>query len=335
MRNIVTLKKIDQISPIENADRIVTAKIGGWNIIVKKDEFTIGETVVYFEVDTALPVDVEQFEFLSGRGVKTVVNPDNVEVQAHVLKTMKMRGVISQGLVLALSDFGLSENATQDEVNETFKNLGVFKYEPPLPLGGGVVGPFPTQARKTDSERVQNLTDVFLQGLNKDEWYASEKIDGTSSTFVKRDGKLVVASRNWEVSPTDSAQAKIADKLGMFDLMPEGSVIQGEIFGEGVNKNPLKIQGTRLMVFNASSPVQSDEFDNFINEHSVPVLDMVLPDTVDEAVEQVFKMKSIVNPSVYAEGVVWWNRNGETFNELGDRPNFKAINNHYLMKHDG
>lgn len=335
MRKIVSLKKIDEILPIDGADKIVSAKIGGWTAVVKKDEFNQGDTVLYFEVDTVLPVNVPQFEFLASRSVKTVVNNQNEEIQGHVLKTMKLRGVVSQGLVLSVEDFGISVDSSQNEIDEFFATLGVFKYEPPLPSGGDVMGPFPINARKTDSERVQNLTDEFLQSLNKDEWYASEKVDGMSSTFTMIDGELVVASRNWQVAYDGSVQGEIAKRLNLAEIMPEGSIIQGEIFGEGIQKNPLKMQGTHLLVFNSSSPVQSDAFDKFVEEHSVPVLDMVLPDSVDEAVQQVYKMKSSVNPVVQAEGVVWWNRNGETYEEVGDRANFKAINNYYLMKHDG
>jgi len=335
MRKIISLKKIDEIQLIEGADKIVTAKIGGWTAVVKKDEFHQGDTVVYFEVDSVLPVEVPQFAFLSSRGVKTVVNEKNEEVQGHVLKTMKLRGVVSQGLVLPVEDFGISKDSSQETIDEFFKNLGVFKYEPPLPNDGDVMGPFPSNARKTDSERVQNLTDEFLQSLNKNDWYASEKVDGTSSTFTVIDGELVVASRNWRVAYDKSIQGEIAKQFNLAEIMPEGSVIQGEIFGEGIQKNPLKVQGTHLLVFSASSPVHSEEFDAFVKEHSVPVLDMILPDTVDEAVQQVYKMKSTVNPQVQAEGVVWWNRKGETYAEIGDRANFKAINNYYLMKHDG
>lgn len=335
MRKIVTIKKIDEIRPIDGADKIVAAKIGGWTAVVKKEDFNQFDKVLYFEVDTFLPVNVPEFAFLESRGTKKLVGEDGVETVGHVLKTMKLRGVMSQGLVLPVADFGLDEDSSQEEVDEVFTNLGVFKYEAPVPGGGNMVGKFPGEARKTDSERVQNLSDEFLKNLNKSDWYGSEKLDGVSSTFVKRDGKLHVASRNWEVKLEGSIQGRLAKELGLEELMPEGSVIQGEIFGEGVNKNPLKVQGTKLMVFSSNSPIQSEKFDKFVENHSVPVLDLELPDTIDEAVEQVYKMKSTVNPSVYAEGVVWWNSNGEVFDELGDRSNFKAINNHYLIKHGG
>lgn len=151
----------------------------GGILLSKKGEYNAGETVIYCEVDTFLPTSVEKFSFLAPRGTKTRINPDtNQEVEGHTLKTMKLRGVVSQGLILPISDFGLTEDSTQEQVDEVFKKLGVFKYEPPLPAGGAQIGSFPAEARKTDSERVQNLTDEFLQSLNADDWFASEKIDG-------------------------------------------------------------------------------------------------------------------------------------------------------------
>lgn len=62
------------------------------------------------------------------------------------------------------------------------------------------------------------------------------------------------------------------------------------------------------------------------------MLDYEFPTTVAQAVEHVDGMKSVVNPKALAEGIVWWNKNNETFSELDDRANFKAINNKFLLK---
>lgn len=178
MRNIVQIKQIDSIDPIENADAIEVAHIGGWNIVVKKNEFAVGDSILYFEIDSFLPGDVPEFEFLLPRGKKTAFSPiRQADVIGHVLKTAKLRGTVSQGLALPLA-WGLTPESTQNDVDAVMEALGVFKWEPPVPVGGEMVGPFPYNARKTDSERVQNLSDAFLASLNKDEWVATEKIDG-------------------------------------------------------------------------------------------------------------------------------------------------------------
>lgn len=336
MRKIVQIKTIDSITPIENADAIEAAHLGGWTIVTKKGEFQPGEAVLYFEIDSFLPGTVPEFEFLLARGTKTVTDPQGDEVQGHVLKTARLRGTFSQGLVLPLA-WGLTETSPQDEVDETMEALGVFKWEPPVPTGGQQVGAFPGHVMKTDSERVQNLTDEFLASLDKSEWIATEKIDGTSATFTKTpDGEFIVASRNWALDPEGThAHAEIARRLNLAEEMPNGSTIQGEIFGEGIQKNPLKAQGTQFRVFSAEGIDPDSPLGAKVEKARVPALDFTLPDTVAEAVEQVYKMKSTVNPQVQAEGVVWWNKNGTLFEEVGHRPNFKAINNQFLLKHGG
>jgi RNA ligase (TIGR02306 family) len=338
MRKLTQIKTIDRIEPIDGADRIVVAVIGGWNTVVKKDEFTVGQKVLYIEVDAFLPAAVDEFAFLSEKGGKTVIGPAGEEVFGHLLKTVRLRGQISQGLVLPLS-FGLTEDSIQEDVDAAMDALGVFKWEPPLSQDASIVGPFPWQAQKTDSERVQNLSDGFLSSLDPNEWFATEKIDGTSATFVMTEDGLKVASRNCEVDIEDSIQGKIAKLMKLDQIMPVGSVIQGEIFGEGIQKNPLKIQGNKLMVFSANvgDPTTLDagtigRFMEFFTANSVPVLPLVLPGTVKDAIAQVDGMKSTINPKVNAEGVVWWNRLHKRFNETGYRSNFKAINNRFLLK---
>lgn len=334
MRKIAQIKRIDSLEPIDNADNLETAVIGGWRAVVRANEFHVGQYVLYFEVDTFLPQDVPEFAFLSERSTKRVNHPKKgCEDVGHVLKTMKLRGQVSQGLILPLQ-FGLNDRSTQDDVDAVMNDLGVFKWEPPIPDGGSIVGQFPNEhAQKTDAERVQNLTDEFLQSLNRDEWVATEKIDGTSSTFFMLDDGLHVATRNWEVT-LDSLQGHVAHRYGLADVMPVGSVIQAEIFGDGVQKNPLKQNGTTLRVFNASTPVDNPDFDVLVQNCAVPRHDLTLPYTVDACVEQVFGLLSRVNPQVQAEGVVWWNVHKTLFTALDNRPNFKAINNKMLLKKD-
>lgn len=332
MRKIVQIKTIDEIIPIENADRIEIAKIGGWKSIVGKGDFKVGDKVLYFEIDTVLPEGIQEFERFVDKSSRNVTNPNGTTVRGHVLRTMKMRGEFSQGLILPLS-FGLNEESTQEDVDNAMSSLGVFKYEPPIPMGGDQIGVFPDGVRKTDSERVQNITDEFLASLDPEEWFATEKIDGTSSTFIKRDGQVRVAGRNWELHPDNSLQGKIAKRFNLDEIMPEGSIIQAEVFGDGIQKNKLKVQGTQMMIFYSFSPVEDDTFNKFVKDHSVPPLDLEFPKTVEQAIEQVNGMVSALNPKVQAEGVVWWNRESKEYPEIGDRPNFKAINNKFLAKH--
>ena len=142
IRKLVSIKKIDKLKEIEGADLIELAIIGGWQAVVIKGQFEPNEEVIYFEIDSFLPDTVEQFKFLTDKNSKEVISPAGTLVKGHVLKTIRLRGELSQGLVQKINIFeGLSdlleksENKTET-VAQYFKDLGVFKYEKPLPLDG-------------------------------------------------------------------------------------------------------------------------------------------------------------------------------------------------------
>lgn len=336
---MVTRRVIRDIKPIENADRIELAVVDGWQTVVKKGVFSKGDEVYYFEIDSFLPTNLEQFEFLKGN-TKKAMHPDTKEtVEGHVLRTVKMRGEWSQGLVLPISNF--EDLTEQEDIDKYFSTLGVFKYEKPLTqdLEGVALGQYPVHlTRKTDSERVQNVTDEFLQSLEPSEWVATEKIDGTSSTYIKQDGKLRVMGRNIEFDLTklgvNNKYKQIVDKYKLEDVVKEGQIIKGEIYGVGIQKNRLQLEDVRLAIFSVETLKGYDEqeLDDSLVELLVPKYNLELPSTVEDAVKQVNKLKSKINPKVYAEGVVWWNTYGKEFKQLGNRPNFKAINNQYLLK---
>ena len=129
MRNLVSIKTIDKIEPIENADRIETAIIGGWSVVTQKGIHTEGDKVAYFEIDTLLPEDNPLFAEYVERGTKTGKSPyTGKKVKGHVLRTIKLRGQYSQGTIMPLSVIGLSADATQEDINAWMESNGVFKY---------------------------------------------------------------------------------------------------------------------------------------------------------------------------------------------------------------
>ena len=67
-RKLVSIQTIDDIQPIENADNIEVASVGGWNIVIRKGEFKKGNKAFYFEIDSMLPLEDERFSFLEARG---------------------------------------------------------------------------------------------------------------------------------------------------------------------------------------------------------------------------------------------------------------------------
>ena len=69
-RKLAYIARIEEILPIENADKIEVARVGGWKVVVKKDEFKVGDLAVYIEIDSRVPSDKEEFAFLADRKYK-------------------------------------------------------------------------------------------------------------------------------------------------------------------------------------------------------------------------------------------------------------------------
>lgn len=99
-RELAYVVLVDGIEPIPGYDRVEAAIVGGWHVIVQKDQFHVGEPAIYFEIDSKVPSDRECFAFLEKRHYK--------------VKTLKMCKTISQGLLMHANDFGW-ENVWDEE----------------------------------------------------------------------------------------------------------------------------------------------------------------------------------------------------------------------------
>jgi len=182
VRKLATIERISAINPIPDADQIERATIRGWNIVVKKGDHKVGDLIVYCEIDSLMP-EKPEFEFLRSRGFR--------------IRTIKLRGQVSQGIIFPLSiipDLTIFADGTTMANGEYIVEgldvtefLGITKYDPPIPaeLSGQVLGNFPSHSIKTDEERIQNLIDHY-EDYRKEEWIATEKVDGTSMTAFIR-----------------------------------------------------------------------------------------------------------------------------------------------------
>lgn len=218
-RKLASIQKIASIRPIEGADAIEVARINNWDVVVKKNEFKVGELCVYFEIDSFLPIR-EEFEFLRKSSYKKMGDQEGFR-----LKTIRLRGQVSQGLVVPITilngkeemKIGISQQPHGEQLQlgpydnalvieegvDVTELLGVVKYEPPIPaeLAGKVKGSFPSFLRKTDEERVQNLVKEYAQWKEQDlDFYVTEKLDGSSATYYYKDGMFGVCSRNLELA---------------------------------------------------------------------------------------------------------------------------------------
>ncbi len=137
-RKLVSIQRIKSLTPIEGADFIELAEILGWRAVTRKGEFQVGDLCAYFEVDSVLP-EQDVFEFMRPRRFR--------------VKSMRLKGTLSQGLALPISSLNLNINYLQEGDNVT-KQLGVTKYDPyesngpSARLGGKVKGLLPHFLKK-------------------------------------------------------------------------------------------------------------------------------------------------------------------------------------------
>lgn len=181
-RKLVSIQRIQRIDPIAEADAIECATIHGWELVTKKGEFAVGDLCVFFEIDSFLPED-PRYEFL--KDLKT-----HQGRKGYRLKTIWLRGQVSQGLALPLCMF--PEITNPIEFDEVTGLLNVIKYDnsiaqsdnKPGLKAGPTVGKFPHFIPKTDQERIQNLSDWFTR-YSDVEWEETLKLDGSSCTMYK------------------------------------------------------------------------------------------------------------------------------------------------------
>lgn len=346
-RKLVTIRKVIEIREIKGADNIELAIVDAWKCIVKKGDFKVGDIGVYFEIDSYLPLGDKRYEFLEKSSRKKI----KAELQGikrydgYRLKGMKLRGELSQGLLMPVGLFPeLDDCKIGDDVAE---KLNVVKYEQPLPaqLAGKAKGNFPSFIPRTDEERIQNLPD-YLGKYKKMEFEITEKVDGTSMTVYFRDGDIGVCSRNLDLTEAeDNSLWKAARESGVLGYLQHKKynyAIQGELIGEGIQKNKLKLKGHHFYIFNVfliedgryASPEERKlifkDMESFgSTAKHVPILDYLrLEDfnSVDEILYYAASNKSMVNKEEDREGVVFKQR--DEYN--GELVSFKAINNDYI-----
>jgi RNA ligase (TIGR02306 family) len=341
-RKMATVRRIDEIRPIKDADAIEAAVIGGWVVVVKKGEFKAGDLAVYCEIDSWIPHAVAPF--LSKGQEPREFNG----VKGERLRTVKLRGTTSQGLLLPLSILPRSlgfEFATDKTVGEDVSLwLGIQKWEAPIPaqLAGDVEGVFPTVIPKTDQERIQNLTEELKEWQSNIAftWEVTEKLDGSSMTVFVHNDRAGVCSRNWALKETASNTLwSVARREGLIEKVRQTGrnlALQGELIGEGIQGNPYKIKGQDFLLFDIYDIDRGEylgpfERRVFAETHGIKHIPVIATEMViEEWVTGLLTMAdgiSTLNPKTNREGLVF------KCNTFGG-PSFKAISNRWLLKND-
>ena len=383
-RELAYVVKVDEIRPIEGADRVEVAIVNGWHIMVRKDQFKPGDLAVYFEIDSKVPAE-EPFMFLEPKHFK-------IKTQKYFKGT-----VISQGLLMSFEDFGWEKDAyklgdflTQKlkvtyavEEDNARKASSVDKYKKMAQRHGKLFShqPFrwlmrrtwgkkvlflffgktsdkktgwPTWVAKTDEERVQNMPWILE---NKNPWVATEKIDGTSTTFTmkrvktrflkKEKFEFYICSRNVVFDKPDKAcfydtnvYTEMAEKYNVEAVLQkilknrpdlEWVTLQGETYGQGIQKREYSLKEHNFMGFNfitsAEGRWDSKRASKLMMGFGipwVPIIDenFILPDTVDE-------LLAIATGDSVVDGGM---REGLVFRSQDGVQSFKAVSNEFLLK---
>lgn len=398
-RELAYIVTIDEIRPIPNYDRVEHARVGGWWVIVRKDQFKVGDPAIYIEVDSRVP-EKEPFMFLEKRNFK--------------VKTLKMCKVISQGLLMAPEDFGWSVIDTylgekvicpggvpalkvgdfltqkleityaSDEDNKR-KAVSMDKYKkmtqrrPDLfkkPWAKWLMrrewgrrlmffffgkkkdkkGGWPAWVVKTDEERCQNMPWLF-PGNPEETWIATEKVDGTSTTFTMkghgRKREFYVCSRNVCFDRPDkgcyyetNVYTEMAEKYNIEEVLTkimdafngdlEFVTLQGETYGEGIQRRDYGLKNHDFKAFNLIygfkngevvrlNPIAMTEALELFNIPCVPIVDeyFIIPKTCDEL------LKMAEGASAIDGGM----REGLVFRSFDGKRSFKAVSNPFLLKY--
>ena len=401
-RELAYVVLIDGIEPIPGYDRVEHALVGGWRVIVQKDQFKVGDPAIYFEIDSRVPADRECFAFLEKRHYK--------------VKTLKMCKTLSQGLLMHASDFGWTignvepetpyimdderiPHYVNDESRFLTKKLGVTyaddednqrkaapvdKYKKMasrhqklfkkpfirwmMRHGWGrkllffffgkkkdKKNGWPTWVQKTDEERVQNMPWILN---STDKWIATEKIDGTSTTFTMKRGKFghksfYVCSRNvcfgeenkpcyydtnvyWEMAKKYDIYNVLS---AMLDAHPhdEWITLQGETYGAGVQKREYSLDGHDFaafnLIFSSRGRVGTTEMITILSEYNVPCVPVV-----KAHIDFTDKFATLEDMLLWAEGnsqIDGLPREGIVFRTLDGQKSFKAVSNSFLLKYHG
>ena len=385
-RELAYIVKIGWVKPIEGADNIELVGINGWTCIAKKGEFQAGDLAVYFEIDSKLP-ETDWSEFLAAKHYKV-----------KTMKLSKFK-VISQGLALPFSAFGWESNKYQEgdfltkelgvtysveednarkaSVNPDAKINAALQRHPKIAKKYGKlikknkvlralfvfffgkkkdVKGWPAWVKKTDEERVQNMTWILE---NKDEWFATEKVDGTSSTYTMkgfgRKREFYICSRNVCFDTPEKMEKggyydtnvyqEMAIKYDIENVLAtildnykslEFVTLQGETYGDGIQKRNYNLKDHDFAAFNLIfgykdgtqkrfNPREMTDMLAGFGVPCVPIVDehFVLPDTVEELLN-IATDKSKIDGGM-REGLVFRSKDGVQ--------SFKAVSNEFLIKY--
>lgn len=350
--NLASVQRISNLDPIEGADLIEKATVLGWEIVVKKGEYKLGDLCAYIQIDTVVPA-LPEYEFLKERKYR--------------VRTIKLRKQISQGLIVPLPKGNWNEG---DDLTEV---LGIKKYEKPdnnpdryekprMPkmwykkwvylfkynflykvfpkLKRLNRSPFPNNLVSiTDEERIQNIPHVLEKYKGK-LFVVSYKLDGSSITIIHSKvfgvSKFRICSRRFELHDKSNDWYRVfANTDFKYEILKlvrffktDDIIVQGEAIGK-FNGNHHNLPSEQIRLFNIyvnGKRLNQKEFADTCIKNNIPHCPVYKEAILNHELQEILKeseIKDILNPYVDAEGLVW--------RCVEDNMSFKVINNKYLL----
>lgn len=270
--SVCYVAKINEIKPIEGADNIELAVIGGWNCITKKGEYKVDDLVIIATTDAIIP-----------QNLSDTMNVTNYLRKGGRVRTVKLRGVYSECLIIpirflsgkvTMGDWDLGEGSDCMEL------LGIFKYEPPvkqIQLASGkkikykenpnfhVYYKFPNLKNVKGMFNEDDIVEItrkihgtnarygivkksklsFLDKVKKffrlaDEWIEYEYVYGSHNVEKGSESQGFYSTDVWrEIAEKYDIKNKLwgyAKSMGN-EVIGNGITLYGEIYGAGIQKN--------------------------------------------------------------------------------------------------
>ena len=395
-RELCYVVNIDRIEPIVGSDNCEAAVVGGWRVMTRKGTFQAGDKAVYFEIDSKVP-ETETFAFLASKHYKIKTQKYTFGGKGLMISQGLLMSFEDFGWDInayEVGDFlteilGVKYSVAEDNKRKAsvdkykrmaqrhaklFKTNKLVQWLYARTWGKKLLFLFlgnkrdkkaafwPSWVVKTDEERVQNLPQLFPP--DDTEWFVTEKVDGTSTTFTMKKGKrgkyeFYVCSRNVCFDKPEKEEklfyetniyTEMAIKYNIENVLKnmlydedwikdvEFITIQGETYGKSVQQRDYHMNNVDFKAFNLifgyrdgtverlNPREMTDELSQY-NIPCVPILDehFKLPNSIDEMVA--YADGDSVIDGDYREGVVLRTADGVN--------SFKAVSNYYLTSKYG
>jgi len=261
MRKLASIQTVSRLVPIEGADSIETAHVLGWNVVVKKGEFSEGQLAVFFEIDSWLDSSNPAFTSFEPRFTNWGTR------RGMRLRTVKLRKQLSQGLLMPVFSFSELNGRSVSVGDDVTELLGIVKWESETEKAGNAGGKsmagggeFPYWLRKTDQERVQNISEAELRDMANEGLSVSIKLDGSSMTCA-----VLYPESPYYAEEEAKLERQVVSKMGSKQLLwHKVKKLADKMIGKP--KEPIFVVCSR----NVRLPINgTNHFSTYAREHNI------------------------------------------------------------------